>query len=119
MMKGRVAAVGALVAMGLASPAFAQTNATAHQAIQAGDYQAAEARLTSELRVHPGRPELLLNLATVYARTGRTEQARALFQTVLQRDEVLLDVSSDQVAGSHAIALRALNQLAPLTLTSR
>ena len=84
-----------------ALPVQAQENPVGSTQIAQGDYAQAESKLLAELRIHPGRPELLLNLAAVYAKTGRAGEARNLYTKVLSRDDVLMDVSADQTAGSH------------------
>jgi Flp pilus assembly protein TadD len=101
-------------------PALAQTGDTnAYGAITSGDYARAEAKLNADLRVHPGRPELLLNLAAVYARTDRVDAARQLYRQVLAQDDVLMDLTPERTAGSHAIAQAGLARLPAQTLTSR
>ncbi|MDV3456909.1 tetratricopeptide repeat protein [Sphingomonas sp. HF-S4] len=102
-----------------ALPAQAQDSAVAATQISQGDFAAAESRLLSELRIHPGRPELLLNLAAVYAKTGRTGEARGLYTRVLGQDEVLMDLSVDRTAGSHALAQRGLRRLDTVQFTAR
>ena len=104
----------------LVVPASAQdATAASSSAIANGSYAAAEKTLVQELRIHPGRPELLLNLAAVYASTGRAGDARALYQQVLSQDDVLMDLSPEKTAGSHAIAQTGLRRLAASQLTSR
>lgn len=83
----------------------------ASSAIEQGDFAGAERILLQELRIHPGRPELLLNLATVYSRTGRQAEARALYRQVLAQSDVLMDLSADRTAGSHAVAVAGLRRL--------
>ena len=98
----------------LAAPAQAQSHdgdSVASAAIAQGDYAGAEKTLLQELRIHPGRPELMINLATVYAKTGRKAEARALFRQVLAQDNVLMDLSPDRTAGSHALAVAGLRRL--------
>ncbi|MCW3838036.1 tetratricopeptide repeat protein [Sphingomonas canadensis] len=111
----RIALLGLALAAPLALgalPAQAQSNeGTGSAAIARGDLAAAERELTAELRIHPGRPELLLNLAAVYSRTGREAQARSLYLRVLSQDDVLMDLSADRTAGSHAIAQTGLQRL--------
>jgi len=93
-------------------PAQAQDgDRVASTAIAQGDLARAERELTRELRIHPGRPELLLNLAAVYAGTGRQAEARNLYRDVLAQDEVLMQLSADRVAGSHAVANAGLRRL--------
>src|SRR5688572_15019268 len=91
----------------LAAPAQAQSSdgdRVASAAIAKGDLAGAERTLTRELRIHPNRPELLLNLAAVYVKTGRPGEAQVLYQRVLSQDEVLMDLSPEQSAGSHTLA---------------
>ena len=111
----RVALAALVLAAPLAlapMPAQAQDgDRVASTAIAKGDFAGAERILLQELRIHPGRPELLLNLAAVYAKTGRQSEARALYQQVLGKDDVLMDLSADRTAGSHAIALAGMRTL--------
>jgi predicted Zn-dependent protease len=102
-----------------AFPAQAQDSAVASTQIADGAYSQAEARLLAELRIHPGRPELLLNLAAVYAKTGRAGEARSLYTRVLSQDDVLMDLSTDQTAGSHAVAQRGLRRLDTVQFSAR
>jgi Tfp pilus assembly protein PilF len=101
--------VGALAAGG----AVAQDR-TVYRAINAGDLAGAETRLAKELRTYPGSPEVMLNLAAIYSRTGRAEQARALYADVLDRRAVMLDLPSGAVRSSHDVANAGLNRLSPL-----
>ncbi|MCW3849583.1 tetratricopeptide repeat protein [Sphingomonas sp. LB-2] len=95
-----------------AVPAYAQDgDRVASASIARGDLATAERTLVQELRIHPNRPELMLNLAAVYAKTGRREAARALYEGVLAQDDVLMDVSADRTAGSHAVATAGLRRL--------
>jgi DNA-binding SARP family transcriptional activator len=101
-----------------ALPASAQ-DAVASSQISTGAYDQAEQKLKAELRIHPDRPELLLNLAAVYARTGRVGEARALYSQVLSQREVLMDLPAERTAGSHAIARTGLKLLGPMQFTAR
>lgn len=102
-----------------ALPAQAQESAVAATQISQGDLAAAESALLAELRIHPGRPELLLNLAAVYAKTGRTGEARGLYTKVLSKDDVLMDLSVDRTAGSHMLAQRGLRRLDTVQFSAR
>lgn len=102
----------------MAFPAQAQ-DAVATTAIVSGDFASAESKLLGELRIHPGRPELLLNLAAVYAQTGRMAEARSLYTKVLAQDEVLMDLTQDRTAGSHAIARKGLRHLEAVQFSAR
>lgn len=102
-----------------ALPAHAQDSAVASTEIAQGDYSTAESKLLAELRIHPGRPELLLNLAAVYAKTGRMDEARVLYTKVLTKDDVLMDISTERTAGSHALAQYGLRRLDNVQFTAR
>lgn len=111
-----LAAAGLVVA--LAAPGAAARDRIGSGAIQAGDLATAEAMLDGERAVFPNRPEVLLNLATVYARTGRPSEARALYARVLERDAVELELADGSDASSHALATRGLQHVTT-TLTAR
>lgn len=87
------------------------TEPYAHAAIQRGDYDRAERKLLAEQKIFPGKPEVLLNLAAIYAKTGRHNEARALYNRVMALETVQLDVVDGQVAGSHLVADRGLRLL--------
>jgi Flp pilus assembly protein TadD len=97
-----------------ALPAQAQDSAVASTQIAQGDYSQAESALLAELRIHPGRPELLLNLAAVYAKTGRAGEARSLYTKVLS-----MDLRTEQAVGSHALAQRGLRRLDVVQFSAR
>jgi hypothetical protein len=92
--------------------------AIAAAAIDRGAYAEAEGTLQTELRIHPNRPELLLNLAAVYAKTGRQADARALYARVLGQRDVLMDLTGERTAGSHAIAQTGLRRIEVVQLSS-
>jgi len=75
-----------------AMPAPARTTAAAEadryamEAILAGDYATAEARLRDAERFAPGDPYRLINLAMVLQSTGRANEAAALYRRVLEMD---------------------------------
>lgn len=83
----------------------------AHVAIQSGDFALAERRLLAEQKVFPAKPEILLNLAALYTKTGRHAEARAIYNRVLTLDPVAMNVTSGEVAPSHLIAGRGLSIL--------
>ena len=79
--------------------------------IARGDYAAAEREIVAQRGLFPNDTDLMLNLATVYLRTGRPEAARRVYQAVLaQPDEevVLRDATSVR---THALASAALGRL--------
>lgn len=111
-MRAILAGLALFAPLALAAPALAQDgDRVAGTAIEQGDFVGAEKVLLQELRIHPGRPELLLNLATVYAKTGRQAEAKTLYRQVLAQSDVLMDLSADRVAGSHAVAVAGLSRL--------
>jgi Flp pilus assembly protein TadD len=111
----------ALPLMVLAGTAQAQTRTdpVAQNAIVQGDFSAAEQRLTAEQRIFPNKPEVLLNLAAVYARTGRADAARALYTQVLAQENVLMDLAADRVAASHQIAQTGLRRISGTQMSAR
>ncbi|MEN2785632.1 tetratricopeptide repeat protein [Sphingomonas qilianensis] len=109
-----------LAAVAAATPlAAGAQDRTGYSQIAAGDLATAERTLVAERRIFPQRPELLLNLAAVYQRTGRLEQARALYDMVLTQPDVAMDVPADRTAGSHDIARNGLRHLAGVQMSSR
>jgi len=51
--------------------------------IENGQLAAAETLLTEAVQANPNNPYALLNLGTVYQRTGRFDQAREMFEKVV------------------------------------
>ena len=101
-----------LATLGAATPALADRSATVdrtgYSSIAAGDLATAEQRIVAERKIFPQRPELMLNLASVYRRTGRESEARALYAAVLERPAVAMDLPSGAVSSSHDLASRGL-----------
>ncbi len=115
MIKTVLALVGA--ASVAATGAAAQTAPTQAQtyglnAIARGDMNAAEARLIAQRTEEPNEPSVLLNLAYVYGKTGRTIEAKALYNQILANDDVLMVTGNGEQAWSHVVARRALNRTA-------
>ena len=86
----RVAAVAAvlilpIIAAGCASSDQRLAN-KGFSAIEDGRYADAERMLTDAVQQNPDNPYALLNLGTVYQRTGRFEQAREMFDKVIALD---------------------------------
>ena len=101
----------------LATPVLA-ADRTGYQAIAAGDFVTAAKRIEAERRIFPDRPELMLNLAAAYTRIGRSAEARALYDTVLERPAVAMDMPSGAVVSSHDVAARGLARL-PMRVATR
>lgn len=101
----------------LATPALAKDR-SGYTAIAAGNLSQAEATLSAERAIYPRRPEVLLNLAAVYARTNRNAQARALYDDVLAAQPVALELADGGTMSSHDVAQRGLSRLGE-TLAAR
>ena len=110
-----------IVALGMTAataPAMAAER-TGFQAISAGNLPMAERQIDAAMRVTPGRPELMLNLAAVYLETGRDAQARALYSAVLRDPAVAMDMPSGAVMSSHDVAMRGLQRLPEQAVATR
>jgi thioredoxin-like negative regulator of GroEL len=101
-----------LVATAAPLPSFqVQDPRVAYTEITQADYFAAEAKLVRELRAHPYEPELMLNLAAVYAKTGRLDQARALYTRVLAQPQAELALGATRSTWSHQVAQIGLRMI--------
>lgn len=100
--------VFAVLAVAAVAPAQAKDR-NGYHAIAMRDFATAERRLLAERRIHPNKPELLINLASVYRRTGRLVEARALYAAVLERAAVTLDLPNGEAASSHDLARMGLD----------
>lgn len=105
---------GAMIAM-----AASAQERTGYTQIASGDYARAEQTLVAERRIFPQKPELMLNLAAVYQRTGRSADAQALYADVLAQPNMLMDVAADRTAGSHDIARAGLRKLVGVQMSAR
>ncbi len=114
-------ALAVALSAAVAAPAMAQDGAVrmAHNAIVGGDYAKAERLLIAERQIYPGNAEVLVNLAAVYAATGRSLQAATLYRQVLDRAPVLLDRRDASVVSSHQIAQAGLNRVAGYQTAAR
>lgn len=92
---------------------------TGFASIRAGDLSNAERTLVAERRIYPNRPELMLNLAAVYQRTGRSMAAASLYRDVLAQPAVTMDMPSGAIRSSHQVADQALLTLAPTAIATR
>jgi Flp pilus assembly protein TadD len=101
-----------------ATPAL-PADRTGFHAITAGDYSAAEQTLITERRIFPRRPELMINLAAVYARTERSSEAAALYHAALLADDVEMAMPNGDVASSRSVARRGLDRLGGVALATR
>jgi hypothetical protein len=109
----RISVIAVMVAAGVPATAYA-ADRTASADILRGNYVQAERVLTTERRIFPARPELMLNLAAVYRNTGRERDAQALYADVLRRPDVLMDMPDQRIVSSHALAQAGLQRAAQL-----
>ena len=110
--------IAGIVVAGAGSAAVA-SDRTGYTAIKQGDFSTAEKTLVAERRIFPARPELMLNLAAVYRNTGRQQEARELYQAVLERPDMLMDVTTERTASSHMLASAGLARLSARQMSSR
>ncbi len=96
----------ALVA--ISAPALAQEYG--YQQIADGKLLLAESTLEAARVAEPREPSVMINLAAIYARTGRAEQAQTMYQQVLATDNVLLEMGDHRPAWSHSLARRGLQR---------
>jgi Flp pilus assembly protein TadD len=104
-------AVAAPLSLSPVAQAQVRSDPYAAVAIRSGDLATAERQLLNAQRRLPSYPEVMINLAAIYATTGRHAEARALYRRVLAQEAIDLNVSDGQVAPSHLIAERGLRQL--------
>lgn len=99
-----------------ATSALAQSQEQTYgfNAIARDDLAAAEARLAAQRAAEPKEPSVLLNLAYVYARTGRVDQANALYREVKADENVLMLTGARQQVWSHELADRGLARTAAM-----
>jgi Tfp pilus assembly protein PilF len=76
-----------------------------YQAIRSHDWATAEQQLLAGLQKNPDNAFAQLNLAWVYAQTGRKAEAEALYQEILRRDQ-------DRVASLSSKEGQSMSQLA-------
>lgn len=99
---------------GLSAAVSAQTSepdypagALGTDAILVGNYELAEHQIRSSY-VSKYDPARALNLGTVLARTGRTDQAIKQFRRVLLEDNIDLELADGSTISSHKAARQAL-----------
>lgn len=86
-------------AMMMSSAALAADD-LGYQAIKSHDWATAEQQLKAGLQQEPGNLSRQLNLAWVYAQTGRKEEAAALYRDILKRDQDRVATLSDRNGSS-------------------
>ncbi len=108
----------AMAAMLVATPSMARDR-TGYQAIAVGDLAGAERTIVAERKIYPNHPELMLNLAVVYERTGRVAEARAMYRSVLASAPVAMEMSNGDAVSSHLVANAGLAKIGGDTLATR
>ena len=84
-------------------------------AIIAGDLRTAESQIENARTVAANDPARLINLGYIHMRTGRTQSAQRLFESVRdQRSGVALHLANGDVADSRDVARRALARMNPV-----
>lgn len=78
-------------------------------AIDRGDYARAEMLLEKRTPLSEAHPARLMNLGTVYARTGRMELARQTWQRVVSSDrEAMVSTAEGRLVSTRQLAREAL-----------
>lgn len=111
-----MAAAAALFAF-TAAAAGAQAFNGAGKIVQ-GNYAAAERDLVAQRGLYPDAVDLTLNLAAVYAATGRPVAARRLYEQVSAQPDEEVMVRNGVVAWSHALAAQGMARM-PAVVASR
>ena len=110
------------IATAAAAPAFANDRperelgyargALGYEALMRADYSVAEQQIEARNGAAANDPARLLNLATVYLRTGRIANARALFEAVRDhRRHFALEMANGAVMDSREVARVALERM--------
>lgn len=120
----KVTATGSAAALMLAACSGATTSnmalteigyskdALAYEALVKGQLDTAEAQLETSAVAQTADPAWQLNLAHVYAKTGRTEDAARLYRAVIeQRANPMVELSNGEVAHTRALAEMGLARL--------
>ena len=81
-------------------------------AIRSHDWNKAEQQLQASLQKDPGNSFLQLNLAWVYAQTGRKAEAATLYREILKHDQDMM--GSHPARAGNSLALLAEKGLARL-----
>lgn len=114
------------IVMGVASALLASASATGatptdygYDLIKAKQLAAAETELHTRRAKEPDEPSVLINLAYVYAKTGRAADAATLYERVLALPDVLLALGNGKPRWSHALANKGLGRPEGVALTSQ
>lgn len=113
MARIKLLAASVAVASALMFPQIVQAaDDLGYQAIRNHDWAAAEQQLLVSLQKDPDNSFAQLNLAWVYAQTGRKMEAEALYQEILRRDQDrVASLSSKEGQSMSQLAKRGLDRL--------
>ena len=93
--------------------------ALGYDALVSRDLATAEAQLRAGRGTSWNDPARFINYGQVMARTGRTDEAAALFKRAMTFDDVELVLADGSIMTSRDAAAKALKQLRPIQLSSR
>jgi len=111
-MKSLALSVAVASALMLPQAVRAADEDLGYQAIRSHDWATAEQQLLGGLKKEPNNAFLQLNLAWVYAQTGRKMEAAALYREILERDkDRVASLSSRGGAPVSTLAQRGLARL--------
>jgi hypothetical protein len=79
--------------------------------IQHGNYAEAETLLEAALDINPGNPYALLNLGVVYEKTGRVEEARAMYTTLIRQNppHTAVSAQNQSLVGTRIVTIAQIN----------
>ncbi len=117
-MRALAILVAAGLGVGLPVPGYAESFSGAER-IATGDLNAAEREIAEQRRVFPNDPDLLINLAHVYARTERTAEAQDLYRAVLGRPDEEMILPDGRTMMAHALASEALRRISAPVIATR
>ena len=93
--------------------------ALGYDALMSRDLPKAEAQLRASRGMFWNDPARLINYGQVMAKTGRTDEAAALFRQAMRSDDLELVLADGSVMTSRDAAATALKRLQPIQLSSR
>lgn len=98
-------------ALGVAGPGLAANSEfNGSTELARGDYAAAEKIIVQQRKMFANDADLIVNLAMVYRKTNRVEEARSLYQRLLKLPSEDLDMAGRQTT-SHRVAREALAKM--------
>ena len=116
---GAAAVGGLLIAVTATATAAQAHDRNGFEQIAAGDLVRAQRLLEDERRMFPRATDVLLNLAAVYARTGRLANADSLYRQVAAAPDEMLEMPDGGDASAHALAQAGLTRVAARQVATR